>query len=67
MVVSESKPPSLKEIGAFLKEHDIAIQKFPEYVLMCDELPRTASGKIQKFRLRREAEQRIALGEGESR
>lgn len=42
----------LADITAFLEGHEIARQKFPEFLQVVDELPKTASGKIQKFKLR---------------
>jgi cyclohexanecarboxylate-CoA ligase len=42
----------LPEIVAFLRQRGIANQKLPEFLVTVDELPRTPSGKIQKFRLR---------------
>jgi cyclohexanecarboxylate-CoA ligase len=40
------------DIKAFLAEKGVAKQYWPERLEICPELPRTASGKIQKFRLR---------------
>jgi len=40
---------------AHLKKHGMAIQYFPEKLVVRDALPRTPSGKIQKFVLREEA------------
>jgi acyl-CoA synthetase (AMP-forming)/AMP-acid ligase II len=40
---------------AHLKEHGMARQYFPEKLVVRDALPRTPSGKIQKFVLREEA------------
>lgn len=42
----------LEELVAFLRTHGIANQKLPERLMIQAELPKTASGKIQKFRLR---------------
>lgn len=67
MVVPDVEPPSLREICEFLAIHELAKQKFPEHLLLCGELPRTASGKVQKFLLRKLAEERLARNEGESR
>ena len=44
--------PDLATLVAYLEEHRIAKQKFPERVEVVDELPKTASGKVQKFVLR---------------
>jgi cyclohexanecarboxylate-CoA ligase len=43
---------TLAEMQAFLKEKGVARQYWPESLEVVDELPRTASGKIQKFQLR---------------
>ena len=40
---------------AHLKTHGMAVQYFPEKLVVRDALPRTPSGKIQKFMLREEA------------
>ncbi|GLY68811.1 AMP-binding protein [Amycolatopsis taiwanensis] len=42
----------LDKIRAFFAEKGVAKQYWPERVEILDELPRTASGKIQKFQLR---------------
>lgn len=47
---------SFDEMTAFLGEHRITRQYVPEYLCVVDELPRTATGKIQKFALRQRAE-----------
>lgn len=39
------------DLRAFLEAQRIARQKIPEEIRIVDELPRTAAGKIQKFRL----------------
>jgi cyclohexanecarboxylate-CoA ligase len=43
---------TLEQMRAFLEEKGVARQYWPERVEVVDELPRTASGKIQKFQLR---------------
>ncbi len=67
MIVPDGQPPTLSEIRAFIDEHELARQKAPEHLLLCESLPRTASGKVQKFLLRDIAAQRLSAGEGESR
>ncbi|HEY0225218.1 MAG TPA: AMP-binding protein, partial [Mycobacterium sp.] len=42
----------LDDIAGWLRTRSLAVQKLPELVVITDALPRTASGKIQKFRLR---------------
>ncbi|EXG82090.1 AMP-binding protein [Cryptosporangium arvum] len=60
-------PLTLAEIAEFLLARRIAKHKLPEYVLVVDGLPRTPSGKIQKFRLREQAVAELAAGRGERR
>jgi len=60
----------LDEITAWLTHRKLAKQKFPEEVILLGELPRTASGKVQKFQLRELAAQRAtakAAGTGTTR
>jgi cyclohexanecarboxylate-CoA ligase/acyl-CoA synthetase len=55
--------PTLPEITEFLRtERHIATQKLPERLVLVGELPMTASGKVQKFRLRD-----LARGNGSNR
>lgn len=42
----------LANMIAFLKAQRMAIQYIPERLIVCDALPTTPSGKVQKFRLR---------------
>ena len=42
----------LPGLGAFLTAQGVARQKCPERLEIVDELPRTPTGKVQKFRLR---------------
>ena len=44
--------PTLEEVRTHLESLGLARQKWPEEVIVAEDLPRTASGKIQKFRLR---------------
>jgi cyclohexanecarboxylate-CoA ligase len=66
-VVARDDAPSLQDISGYLISLGIARHKLPEHLLVVDELPRTLSGKIQKFLLRREAVELLAAGRGESR
>lgn len=43
---------SLPEVTAFLSEQKMARQYHPEHIEIVEALPRTPSGKIQKFKLR---------------
>jgi len=40
-----------EEVKAFVKER-LAPYKYPRYIQFVSELPKTATGKIQRFRLR---------------
>jgi fatty-acyl-CoA synthase len=55
VIVAEKHPPvTLKEIKAYLRPR-ISGYKIPRYALQVKEFPLTASGKIQKFKLREQA------------
>lgn len=41
----------LPSIVAFLKSQKVALQYIPERLVVCDAMPATPSGKIQKFKL----------------
>ncbi len=43
---------SFAEMAGFLEEHQMAKTYWPEQLEIIDEMPRSPSGKIQKFRLR---------------
>jgi cyclohexanecarboxylate-CoA ligase len=43
---------TLDEVTEWLRAAKFAKQKLPERLIVLDELPRTASGKVQKFKLR---------------
>jgi cyclohexanecarboxylate-CoA ligase len=58
-------PPALADLTAHLAELSMAKQFWPEYVRIAGELPKTATGKIQKFRLREESRE-WALGPARS-
>ncbi|WP_227999029.1 AMP-binding protein [Nocardia australiensis] len=44
--------PTVEELRAYLTDRGVAVQKTPERVVVVDELPMTATGKIQKHILR---------------
>ncbi len=50
-------PPTLEQVRAHLAEAGLARQKWPESVTEVVDFPRTASGKVQKFRLRQQLRQ----------
>ena len=43
---------SFEQMQQFLAEKGVAKQYWPEYLEVVEDFPRTASGKIQKFKLR---------------
>jgi non-ribosomal peptide synthetase component E (peptide arylation enzyme) len=52
-VVPAGEPPTLDELTGYLRrERRIAVVKLPERLELIDELPTTATGKVQKFVLR---------------
>lgn len=57
VVLREGKALSFSEMIHYLEEQQMARQYFPERLEIVPEMPRTASGKIQKFRLREMATQ----------
>jgi acyl-CoA synthetase len=44
--------PTIDEVRRHFKQGGFAVQKWPEELHQVDEYPRTASGKVQKFRVR---------------
>lgn len=52
VVTRDAVDLTLEEVREFLSARGIAMQKVPESVFVVDSLPKTASGKIQKFALR---------------
>ncbi|HCW1553937.1 medium-chain fatty-acid--CoA ligase [Escherichia coli] len=50
---------SLEEVVAFFSRKRVAKYKYPEHIVVIEKLPRTASGKIQKFLLRKDIVQRL--------
>lgn len=61
-----ASPMTLADIIAFFSSKRIAKYKYPEHLVIIDILPRTASGKIKKFLLRKDIVQRLALTTGET-
>jgi cyclohexanecarboxylate-CoA ligase len=52
VVVADGDAPDLQELTDHLQAAGMARQYWPERLVVADELPKTASGKIQKYRLR---------------
>lgn len=52
VVPTAGTEPTLAQLTEFLRERRISPQKLPERLVLVDELPMTATGKIQKFLVR---------------
>ncbi|MED8099578.1 medium-chain fatty-acid--CoA ligase [Escherichia coli] len=50
---------SLEDVVTFFSRKRVAKYKYPEHIVVIEKLPRTASGKIQKFLLRKDIVQRL--------
>lgn len=60
VVTKNGESLTLEEVVDYLAQHQIAKYKYPERLELVDELPMTASGKIQKYLLREKL--KIQLG-----
>jgi cyclohexanecarboxylate-CoA ligase len=56
IVVPDGPPPALSDLTTFLAERGMAKQYWPERLELRTELPRTPSGKVQKYKIRDELE-----------
>ncbi|HVI21018.1 MAG TPA: cyclohexanecarboxylate-CoA ligase, partial [Bacillus sp. (in: firmicutes)] len=56
----ERLPLTFPLLQEFLKQKGVAKQYWPEYLEIVENFPRTASGKIQKFRLKEKILQRLS-------
>jgi cyclohexanecarboxylate-CoA ligase/acyl-CoA synthetase len=55
VVAADGAAPTLEDLVAYLREErHVAPYKLPERLVVVDELPTTASGKVQKFELRKQ-------------
>ncbi|MEJ7686156.1 MAG: benzoate-CoA ligase family protein [Variovorax sp.] len=59
VVLKSGRSATDEELKAFVKER-LAPYKYPRFVEFVDELPKTATGKIQRFRLREREREREA-------
>ncbi|AVS50011.1 cyclohexanecarboxylate-CoA ligase [Escherichia coli] len=50
---------SLEDVVAFFSRKRVAKYKYPEHIVVIEKLPRTATGKIQKFLLRKDIMRRL--------
>lgn len=51
VVLAEGRQADEEELKSFVKDR-LAPFKYPRFIEFIDELPKTATGKIQRFRLR---------------
>jgi len=56
VITKENVPLTLGELTQFLGAQGMAKQYWPEYLELVADMPRTPSGKIQKFKLRETAQ-----------
>lgn len=52
---------SLEEVVAFFSRKRVAKYKYPEHIVVIEKLPRTTSGKIQKFLLRKDIDRKSVV------
>ena len=64
IVPEAGQTPTLPELTAFLLGQQLAKQKLPERLELVAELPKTQSGKVQKFRLRELIRDKLAPAAG---
>lgn len=55
-VVVSAKRLELTDLVDYLRSRSVANQKLPERLLQVERLPKTASGKVQKYRLREQVQ-----------
>lgn len=53
VVVEAGQPVTLEGVVGFLREKGLATHKLPERLEIIDALPTTATGKVQKYLLRK--------------
>jgi cyclohexanecarboxylate-CoA ligase len=51
-VVVAARPLALGDLVDYLRSRSVANQKLPERLVQVEALPKTASGKVQKYQLR---------------
>ena len=54
--------PTLDQLCEHLVASGLAVQKAPEMLVIVADLPRTASGKVQRFLLREQVRDELASG-----
>jgi acyl-CoA synthetase (AMP-forming)/AMP-acid ligase II len=58
VIVPAGTPPTLEELNDWLREQGLSERKLPEALVVVDDMPVTAAGKIRKVDLRRDLEER---------
>jgi 2-aminobenzoate-CoA ligase len=58
---ADATPATVEELQQFVKS-EIAPYKYPRAIEFVEQLPRTETGKLQRFKLRQEASSRAATG-----
>jgi len=56
------EPPTLEEVRTYLLDKGLAIQKVPERIEVVEQMPMTATGKIQKHVLRQDIADKLKQG-----
>jgi benzoate-CoA ligase len=62
-VIASGDPPDPDELRQWCKEH-LRRYEYPHVVEFVDDLPRTVTGKVQRFKLREAEQARLAAGVG---
>ena len=55
----ENGTPALSDLLDFLKDQGVSKRLWPERLELVDEIPRTATGKVQRFKLAEELKRRM--------
>ncbi|WP_395111177.1 AMP-binding protein [Actinomadura sp. SCN-SB] len=64
VVPAAERLPVLDELREHLLKSGLAVQKAPEMLMIVTDLPRTASGKVQRFLLREQVRHKLAADPG---
>ena len=51
--------PKLEDLLSFLKEHGVSKRLWPERLELVEEIPHTATGKVQRYKLAEELKRRM--------
>lgn len=58
VIIASGTPPTLDELNTWLVERGLSTRKLPESLVVVDDMPVTAAGKLRKIDLRRNLEAR---------